>query len=159
MSFQTKNPISFEKLLLRSPECQETVSARALGDFGVPGITKCPGATGFLTFGGRQKRSAASLKKILAKPGSVGFGVENVAPNSSNSCLELKGAKIMRLKVGASKWAENVGRQALLRFWGGRTSQAPPPPPDLSREPPSPEPPPPTRSREGGRGGTSIQSS
>ena len=33
----------------------------------------------------------------------------------------------MRLKVGASKWAENVGRQALLRFWGGRTSQAPPP--------------------------------
>ena len=28
---------------------------------------------------------------------------------------------------GASKWAENVGRQALLRFWGGRTSQAPPP--------------------------------
>ena len=23
----------------------------------------------------------------------------------------------MRLKVGASKWAENVGRQALLRFW------------------------------------------
>ena len=65
----------------------------------------------------------------------------------------------MRLKVGASKWAENVGRQALLRFWGGRTSQAPPlPHPDLSREPPSPEPPP-TRSREGGRGGTSIQSS
>ena len=35
---------------------------------------------------------------------------------------------------GASKWAGNVGRQALLRFWGGRTSQAPPPP-DLSREP------------------------
>ena len=33
----------------------------------------------------------------------------------------------MQHSQGASKWAENVGRQALLRFWGGRTSQAPPP--------------------------------
>ena len=49
----------------------------------------------------------------------------------------------MRLKVGASKWAENVGRQALLRFWGGRPSQPLPPrsgslgdPPTLRRSGP-----------------------
>ena len=127
--------------------------------FGAPRKRKVPWRYCFLDIL-RSPKEAKSLftKKILAKPGSVEFGVVNVAPNSSNSCLKLKGAKIMRLKVGASKWAENVGRQALLRFWGGRTSQAPPL--RISPgSPPPPSPPPPTRSREGGRGGTSIQSS
>ena len=90
--------------------------------FGAPRERKMPWRYCFLDILRSPKDATILFKKIQAKPGSVAFGVGNVAPNSSDSCLKLKGAKIMRLKVGASKWAENVGRQALLRFWGGRTS-------------------------------------
>ncbi len=95
MSFQTKNTLSFEKLLLRSPKCQESGSARALCVLDRPENARCSGAGGFPPIRGSSKGAFHSNRLISIQSSWRRKRCQENYCRDSNSHLKLKGANFL----------------------------------------------------------------